>query len=92
MSNESQLLKIKIIDGLLTMSIGVDALKVSIESGRADMFCDGEFFITDKDAFYHALISELKSEEEDGSTLLHLMLDAAALKAYGNGAQGCDVK
>ena len=88
---QKQLLKVEIKDGVLNISIGMEALKTSIESGRLDMSCAGEFVIDDLEAFGGGFVDELKSEEEDGSTPLHLLFDQVALAFLENGGAGCDI-
>lgn len=86
---KDQLLKVEIVDGVLNISIGMEALKTSLESGRLDMSCGGEFVINDLEAFGVDFVHELNSEEEDGSTPVHLMLDQVALTNLENGGGGC---
>lgn len=88
---KNQLLKIEIVDEVLHISIGMEALKAALESGRLDMSCDGEFVIDDTEAFGVDFVNELKSEEEDGSTPIHLMFDRVALTTMENGGVGCSV-
>lgn len=59
---------------------------------RAPPGADGaEVVITDRAKFVQAMIEELKSEEEDGTTLVHVMLDKAAERAVENGAEGIEL-
>ena len=88
---KDQLLKAEIVDGVLNISIGMNALKASLESGRLDMSCGGEFVIDDIEAFGVDFVHELKSEEEDGSTPVHLMFDQVALTNLKNGGAGCNI-
>ena len=38
-----------------------------------------------------AILQELRHEEEDGTTLVHIMLDKAAERAVENGAEGIEL-
>lgn len=89
--NSKSLLKIAVIDGVLSISIGVDALKTSIESGELDVSTSGVFVITRLDAFVVDLVSELNSESASGATVVHKMLDMAALASLENGGAGCAI-
>lgn len=44
--------------------------------------------VTHTKTFSDAVLSELQDEEEDGTTLAHLMLDQAVDRAIENGAEG----
>ena len=44
--------------------------------------------VTNTKVFSDAVLSELRSEQEDGTTLVHVMLDAAVLEAVEQGAEG----
>ncbi len=44
--------------------------------------------VIDAAVFAPYFVRELNEEEEDGATLVHLMLDKAAIKAADNGAEG----
>lgn len=44
--------------------------------------------VTHTKTFSDAVLSELQDEEEDGTTLAHLMLDQAIDRAIENGAEG----
>ena len=88
---KDQLLKAEIKDGVLNISIGMEALKTSIESGRLDISCGGEFVIDDLESFGADFVYELVKEEEDGSTPIHLMFDQVALESLENGGSGCEI-
>lgn len=47
-----------------------------------------DLHIVDVAVFADEFVRELNSEEEDGTTLVHLMLDKAAVNAAENGAAG----
>ncbi len=85
------LLETRIINDKLVISIGLNSLKCSIESGRLDTSTHGEFILTDLDKFMKDFIGELRGEEEDGSTPLHLLFDKIALSTLEKGGRGCEV-
>lgn len=82
-----QQLKVKVVGGVLTISIGVDTLCHATEYGVHRYFTQ-EVEITDNDVFVEELLQELISEDEDGTTLLHKAFDKAATIAIENGAEG----
>lgn len=47
-----------------------------------------EIKITDKKAWLKSIFRELGRESEDGTTLVHLMLDTAIKRAFENGEEG----
>ena len=85
------LLDIRTHNDKLIISIGLDALKCSIESGRLDNNCHGEFVLTDIVKFIKDFVGELRAEEEDGSTPIHLLFDRIALSVLETGGRGCEV-
>ena len=84
-------LEIKIVDGILIISTGIKSLAAAFE-------CSPENYDTEKDesiykasditAFANSVVYELLDEEEDGTTLVHLMFDKAFNNALERGAQG----
>lgn len=46
------------------------------------------YSVTDAAEFARAIVGELRAEEEDGTTLVHRMLDKASTRALENGAEG----
>lgn len=84
--------EVKILGGDLVISLPVDALIFGATHGRYfDNFPDGEApVVSDPLLFAQAICEELMAEEEDGSTLVHLMLDKAAENAFENGCDGVD--
>lgn len=95
--NRHDTLKVFIEDGVLVMQIGVEALKFVI---AADPHLTeynektGEWVapkVTDIDEFAKGVLSALLDESEDGSTPVHLMLDAAIIEAIEQGTEGVRV-
>lgn len=95
--NRHDALKVFIEDGVLTMQIGVEALahvtKLNPELTTYDEK-SGEWAepkVTDPDKFAAEVLTALKDESEDGTTLLHIAIDTAAMNAIENGAEGIDI-
>lgn len=93
--NRDQHVNVELIDGRLVISIGVDTLATAIKymPQLDDAFDEVEgkeieTEITDADKLAAAIVETLDDEEEDGTTLVHRMLDKAALQAIENGAEG----
>ena len=74
-------LTVEIVDGVLNISLGIDILCLATKSEIYD------FKIVDNNGFSNDIINELLSEEEDGTTLVHRMLDEAANNAIENGSE-----
>lgn len=77
------------IDGdRLVISIGVDALMTAVQAG--DDWDEERFRISDADAFASAIARGLELEAEDGTTHVHLAIDAAAMWALEQGEPGVE--
>lgn len=89
MSDPNEPLRVKVKQGRLVISIGVQTLAFAVENGSAFEVYVGEEYvgpkIMDRAAFARAVAVELKREDEDGSTLLTKMLDEAAELAMESG-------
>lgn len=86
-------LAVEIIDGRLFVSIGVDALMVAVKGGPTWSDQEEEergWVISDPDGFAADIVHELEDEEEDGTTLVHVMLDAAIERAVEQGSLNID--
>lgn len=81
-------LKVEIVDGELVISIGISTLCFAIDHSP-EMWNEEEDKprITDEAGFAHDILEQLTREEEDGTTPVHRMFDAAAARAieYGSG-------
>lgn len=77
------MIKINKLGDELVISINIPALETSLNGAP-----NSDLFVSDMDAFLPEIISELKSEDESGSSLIHRMLDDAANEASENGAHG----
>lgn len=82
---ENYYLKAEMKGDELIISIGKEALLHAVETGRA--YGLGDVTITDKNLFLTELVSELKSEKEDGTTLIHEAIDQAVSNMIENGAE-----
>ena len=92
--NRHDPLKCFIEDGVLVMQIGVECLAHAIKLNPDLTEYDdktGEWIepeITDADKFAAEVLMALKEESEDGTTLVHIAIDTAAMNAIENGAEG----
>lgn len=92
--NRHDPLKVYIEDGVLMMAIGVECLAHAIKLNPELQKWDEETGdwnepeITDPDKFAKEVATALNDESEDGTTLVHIALDTAAMNAIENGAEG----
>jgi hypothetical protein len=86
-------LEVKLAGGVLTISIGVEALKWAAEHNE-------EFYkpetgkyalvISDADEFAKDIVTALRDEQEDGTTTVHELIDKAVRYVMENGSEGLD--
>jgi hypothetical protein len=87
-------LEVSVEDGEIVIRIGVDTLRVAVQSCPSLERYDadsGNFLepiVLDADLFASEVVTELAREEEDGTTVVHQLFDQAFLDAIGNGANG----
>ena len=75
------------LDGeLVIIRVGTRTLATALEAGP--ILENGGGKITDPAKFAAAIVEELQGEAEDGTTLVHEMFDAAAVRAIENGCDG----
>jgi hypothetical protein len=92
--NRHDPLKCFIENGVLTMAIGVECLAIAVKFNPDLSEYDektGEWIepeITDADKFAEEVLHAVRDESEDGTTLVHIALDTAAMNAIENGAEG----
>lgn len=92
--NRHDPLKCYISDGVLTMAIGVECLAKAIKLNPELTEYDeesGEWTepeVTDVDKFAVEVMHAVQQEGEDGTTLIHIALDTAAMNAIESGAEG----
>lgn len=77
---------IEVKDGFLTIRVGVNLLCHAVQ--YAEYGWDDEYKIEDKEVFAKDMAVALLSEEEDGTTPVHRIFDAAAADAIENGSEG----
>ena len=82
-------LEVSVADGVLTISIGVGLLAFAVQVADGSGW-PKDFKITDPELFAKGVAGALEAEEEDGTTPVHRMLDAAAIEALEQGAEGCE--
>ncbi|AVI05111.1 hypothetical protein [Vibrio phage VP06] len=87
-SGREDLLNVEMDNDRIVMSIGIEAMRMSIESGQADISVGGMVHVDNPDAFGHEMVNYLKAEAEDGGTPVHRMIDSVALEALEHGATG----
>lgn len=80
-----QELKMQIEAGVLTISIGVEALAIAVEGGPN---IEENAKVTDADVFAAELLVELQAEDEIGSNIIYRAFDTATEAATEGGAQG----
>ncbi len=85
---KDEMIKVELTEDKLNISIGVDYLVHICGEGRA--YGLGEVTVTDREKFLPELVNELKSEAEDGSTLVHHLVDQAVTEALEAGASGIE--
>jgi len=83
----SKQLSVSIEDGQLKISIGIALLAFAVQS--QDNWPE-EFAVTDLSEFARSMSRRLQREEEDGTTPVHRMLDAAADEVLEQGDDGVD--
>ena len=89
-SQERQPLRAFIRGGVLTISIGVETLAHAVRTGQG-FGGDAEVLVSDVEAFARDVLRELEREQEDGTTPVHAMLDAAARAAVEDGTEHAQV-
>jgi len=88
----------EIKDDQLQIRVGLDTLKFAAERSPNDSLCwyddkTGEYVshkVIDTDEFGEDVRQALLKEAEDGTTPLHLLLDAACVDAIENGSEAVE--
>jgi hypothetical protein len=86
--NEDKPLTAEVKNKVLNISIGIDQLCHACSIGRR--YGLGDIEITDKKLFVEGIVQQLKSQDHDGSTVVHAMLDNAVNEMLENGELGLD--
>jgi hypothetical protein len=84
--------KAVIEDGSIVIRVAIEALPTIIEGVGALWNSEGNpgFKITNVEEFAADLVRALNNEEEDGTTPIHTMVDAAIFDAIEQGALGVE--
>lgn len=82
--------KAEIRDGLLVISIEIDALPMIVSGSCATNSLDGLWKVTDAAAFAEDVRISLNAESENGTTRVHRMFDGAFAHAIDQGAEGIE--
>lgn len=91
---KNKALSVTVTGGELVIRIGVDTLKWAAEHHEDFWLPSTDKYTVAVSApvkFAREVVKELRREEEDGSTLVHLMLDKAIAEAVEQGAEGLDL-
>lgn len=75
-------------DGHIVIRVAVDALPAIVEGAWAAGGLAARLKVTDAAALAREIAHELNREDEDGTTLIHKMFDAAIDEAANQGAEG----
>ena len=77
-------------NGLIVISIDIDALPVIVSGSCAEDGLDGLWRVTDPETFAKEVVNALNDEAENGTTLVHKMFDQAFSNAIDQGAEGIE--
>jgi len=89
-------LKVEIVDDEIVIRVGVSILKWAVEHPLDDRLTvhndeTGKFMcfdITDEEEFARDVLRALNDEDEQGTTMVHRLLDNAFVEAVDNGSIG----
>lgn len=74
----------------IIIRVPIKYLPVIVEGAWALNALDTRFKLTDASLFAKALVSALNDEDEQGTTIIHKMFDAAINEALEQGAEGIE--
>ena len=77
-------------DGSIVIRVALSALPMVVESSWASGALDTRFKITNVEEFAADLVTELNSEAEDGTTMIHQLFDKGINEALEQGARGIE--
>lgn len=85
---------VSIEDGSLVIRISAEYLAHAAKTHHDYEAEDGDTLvtITDLNSFAKEVAAGLESESDDGTTLIHVMLDDAISNAIENGADGVEIR
>ena len=78
-------------DGAIIIRVPIAILPMVIEGAWAARGLETRYKITNVEEFSADLIRELNKEDEDGTTRIHTMFDAAIDEAVNQGAFGIEI-
>ena len=81
-------MKIEIKNNNIVISIPTESLSFAYAAAVDLGYINKGSFILDSDVFSKELLSALLEEDEDGTTIVHKMLDKAMYHATDQGAEG----
>jgi len=76
--------------GSIVIRVAIEALPTVLEGAWTSQSIGTRYKITNLDEFSRDLVIELNREEENGTTRVHKMFDAAIEEAIGQGAFGIE--
>ena len=79
-------------DGVIVIRLAVDAIPSAVRGGVDMMAIDPPFRVTNAKAFAKDVVRALNDEDEDGTTPIHRMFDAAFNEAAEWGADGIETE
>jgi len=75
-------------NGLIVISVAIDALPLIVSGSIADRNISGGYIVTDAEAFAKDVVAAINDENERGETEVHRMFDRAFDAAVNQGAEG----
>lgn len=87
---KGQPLEVEIFEGVLRITIGVSTLGFAAKHIPNTGWDEDHLKVTDESVFAEEILRELQREQENGTTLVHRMLDQATLRAIEQGCEGVD--
>ena len=92
MGNIEMPLRCELVDGTIRIQVGSNVLAFATENHPElqDEEAEPRCRVTDPAEWMKSVKLALDSEEEDGTTLVHKMLDAAIMRALEQGYEGVD--
>jgi hypothetical protein len=78
-------------DGHIVIRFRIDALPTAVAGAAALGTLDAPFKVTNAEAFAKDLVSQLNEEDEQGTTMIHRMMDEAFNQAADQGAFGTSI-
>lgn len=77
-------------DGVIVIRLPIDNLADALKGACLMMTISPAYKVTDAAVFAKEVVRELNSEDEEGTTAVHKMFDAAFNEAIEQGAEGVE--